>query len=34
LMLSGTLSTVMQEYADCQNLEQLFLKLTGKNIRD
>ncbi len=34
LMLTGTLSTVMQEYSDCQNLEQLFLKLTGKNIRD
>jgi len=31
---TGTRSMVMGEHPDCFNLEQLFLKLTGKNIRD
>lgn len=34
LILSGTITSVMKEHPDCQTLEQLFLKLTGKNIRD
>lgn len=34
LILSGTRSFVMEAHPDCANLEQLFLKLTGKNIRD
>jgi ABC-2 type transport system ATP-binding protein len=34
LLLSGTKSAVMEKHPECQNLEQLFLKLTGKNIRD
>lgn len=34
LIINGTRSAVMGEHPDCQNLEQLFLKLTGKNIRD
>jgi ABC-2 type transport system ATP-binding protein len=34
LMTAGTLSAVMGKHPDCRNLEQLFLKLTGKNIRD
>ena len=34
LILSGTITSVMEEHPDCQTLEQLFLKLTGKNIRD
>jgi len=34
LIIAGTQSSVMEKHPDCQNLEQLFLKLTGKNIRD
>lgn len=34
LILSGTRASVMELHPDCMNLEQLFLKLTGKNIRD
>lgn len=34
LILTGTRSAVMATHPDCRNLEQLFLKLTGKNIRD
>jgi ABC-2 type transport system ATP-binding protein len=34
LMITGTRSEVMEAHPDCENLEQLFLKLTGKNIRD
>ncbi len=34
LILAGTLPSVMEEHPDCKTLEQLFLKLTGKNIRD
>ena len=34
LVTSGTRSTVMQQHPDCTSLEHLFLKLTGKNIRD
>lgn len=33
-ILSGTRESVMQQHPDCSNLENLFLKLTGKNIRD
>jgi ABC-2 type transport system ATP-binding protein len=34
LVTSGTRDSVMKNHADCTTLEQLFLKLTGKNIRD
>lgn len=34
LIATGTRGAVMQQHPDCANLEQLFLKLTGKNIRD
>jgi ABC-2 type transport system ATP-binding protein len=34
LITAGTSSSVMEAHPDCKNLEQLFLKLTGKNIRD
>lgn len=34
VLQTGTRSTVMGEHPDCSSLEQLFLKLTGKNIRD
>jgi ABC-2 type transport system ATP-binding protein len=34
LITAGTKSAVMEKHPDCANLEQLFLKLTGKNIRD
>lgn len=34
LLISGTRDAVMAQHPDCHNLEQLFLKLTGKNIRD
>lgn len=34
LITTGTRQAVMQQHPDCLNLEQLFLKLTGKNIRD
>lgn len=34
LITEGTRTNIMGAHPDCQNLEQLFLKLTGKNIRD
>jgi len=34
LVAAGTLESVMGQHPDCSNLEHLFLKLTGKNIRD
>ncbi len=34
LIIQGTPSNVMAQHKDCNNIEQLFLKLTGKNIRD
>jgi len=34
LIVRGTLPQIMHEHPDCHSLEQLFLKLTGKNIRD
>lgn len=34
LITQGTPSNIMRDHADCKNLEDLFLKLTGKNIRD
>ena len=34
LISEGTRTAIMQEHNDCKNLEQVFLKLTGKNIRD
>ncbi|HEY9009052.1 MAG TPA: ABC transporter ATP-binding protein [Ohtaekwangia sp.] len=34
LIVEGTRPAIMNANTDCQNLEQLFLKLTGKNIRD
>jgi len=34
LVATGTRSSVMEKHPECNNLEQLFLKLTGKNIRD
>lgn len=34
LITTGTRASVMEAHPDCRNLEQLFLKLTGKNIRD
>ncbi len=34
LLVSGTRAEVMVAHPECKNLEQLFLKLTGKNIRD
>lgn len=34
LISEGTRTAIMQEHNDCINLEQVFLKLTGKNIRD
>jgi len=34
LITSGTRAAVMAAHPDCKNLEQIFLKLTGKNIRD
>lgn len=34
LITAGTRSAIMNSHKDCQNLEQVFLKLTGKNIRD
>lgn len=34
LILSDKLKKVMHNNADCKNLEEVFLKLTGKNIRD
>jgi len=34
LITQGTRVAIMQEHSDCKSLEQVFLKLTGKNIRD
>lgn len=34
LITQGSLTTLMGEHADCTTLESLFLKLTGKHIRD
>jgi ABC-2 type transport system ATP-binding protein len=34
LVTTGTLQAVMSQYPDCSRLEHVFLKLTGKNIRD
>jgi ABC-2 type transport system ATP-binding protein len=34
LITTGTVKDVMSNHPECRNLEQLFLKLTGKNIRD
>lgn len=34
LIARGTLSQIISQHPDCHSLEQLFLKLTGKNIRD
>jgi len=34
LIIRGTSSQIMNQHGDCHNLEDLFLKLTGKNIRD
>lgn len=34
LITTGTQASIMADHQDCKNLEQVFLKLTGKNIRD
>jgi ABC-2 type transport system ATP-binding protein len=34
LITSGTKTSILAAHSDCRNLEQVFLKLTGKNIRD
>jgi len=34
LITQGTPAKIMAEHTDCKNLEDLFIKLTGKNIRD
>lgn len=34
LITGGTKLAIMSDHHDCKNLEQVFLKLTGKNIRD
>ncbi len=34
LIVEGMPGNVMEQHSDCKNLEALFLKLTGKNIRD
>ena len=34
LITTGTRASIMADHDDCKNLEQIFLKLTGKNIRD
>lgn len=34
LITTGTKTSIMGTHHDCKNLEQVFLKLTGKNIRD
>ena len=34
LVTTGTSVSIMKAHQDCKNLEQVFLKLTGKNIRD
>ena len=34
LITTGTRTSIMSAHHECKNLEQIFLKLTGKNIRD
>jgi ABC-2 type transport system ATP-binding protein len=34
LITSGTKASILAAHSDCKNLEQVFLKLTGRNIRD
>jgi ABC-2 type transport system ATP-binding protein len=34
LITSGTKASILEAHGDCKNLEQVFLKLTGRNIRD
>ena len=34
LITTGTRTSIMSAHHECKNLEQVFLKLTGKNIRD
>jgi len=34
LVVTGTPNHVMEQHPDCRSLEDLFIKLTGKNIRD
>jgi ABC-2 type transport system ATP-binding protein len=34
LITSGTKSSILEAHRDCKNLEEVFLKLTGRNIRD
>ena len=34
LITSGTKDGILGAHSDCKNLEQVFLKLTGRNIRD
>jgi len=34
LITSGTKASILGAHSDCKNLEQVFLKLTGRNIRD
>lgn len=34
LITSGTKESILGAHGDCKNLEQVFLKLTGRNIRD
>jgi ABC-2 type transport system ATP-binding protein len=34
LITSGTKSSILAAHDDCKNLEEVFLKLTGRNIRD
>lgn len=34
LITSGTKAGILSAHTDCKNLEQVFLKLTGRNIRD
>lgn len=34
LITSGTKISILNAHPDCKNLEQVFLKLTGRNIRD
>src|SRR5690606_36174803 len=34
LITSGTKASILRAHGDCKNLEEVFLKLTGRNIRD
>ena len=34
LITSGTKTSILGAHTDCKNLEEVFLKLTGRNIRD